>query len=95
MGFPPEENTKPLSGKSGSAKALTRHSADELRTEYLRFSDVRARVVCDTDCYHNSTRFRHLAVFLRDTGVGRIGGAKEVAGLTRPRPQIIPASKVI
>jgi hypothetical protein len=27
MGFPPEENTKSLSGKSASAKALTRHTA--------------------------------------------------------------------
>jgi hypothetical protein len=57
MGFPPEENTKSLSGKSASAKASSRHSADGLRTEYLRFSDVRARVVRGDDCYRNSTRF--------------------------------------
>jgi len=57
MGFPPEENTKSLFGKSGSAKASSRHFAVELRTEYSRFSEVRARVVGDANCYYNSTRF--------------------------------------
>jgi hypothetical protein len=57
MGFPPEENTKSLSSKSGQRKASSRHCADELRTEYLRFSDIPARVARGAGCYHNSTRF--------------------------------------